>query len=312
MLRLADKPAGLSTHTSLSVNEKESRLLDGVDGFLEYCVLRDSTDLWPVHRLDKETTGAIVFARSKEVAEKLRVSFETRDVKKRYLFITDRRASQSQYTYESLIEKRGKEFVSTQSQANNSRTQFKKLGQHETFSLWEALPESGRPHQIRLHAQDLGIPILGDSLHAGSEFPSLCLHSASIEFSLDGESIHHESQTPRYFSDLTLLSDRRLCAWLAAIDRRERLLKSHCLLKSETLRWIHTEGDPLRVEQLGSIFHFSWFADQMPSQDENRSLKRLCEIMGWKDRYLQLRGDRGRTPNEERFELSQSDLALRW
>lgn len=329
----ADKPSGVTTHTSHGPL--------GQDGFVEYLSSRlgsnigskvgsnidsmtnpelastsVSRPLFVAHRLDKETTGAICFAQSKESAEFLRLAFERREVQKRYLFLTDKslketRTDSSKNTnslfVESFIERRGSEFTSELPLPNkpaNSYTEFKKIEEGDRLSLWEAIPKTGKSHQIRLHAQHLGIPILGDSCHGGSPFPSLCLHSELVSFSFEGQHLEFHSPAPRFFFKRSLANDPRLALWLTSIDRRERLLRSLSLSPlnpASTIRWIHREGDPLRVEQLGEIISLSWFANAEPSPDCRNSIDKLCEEMDWKNWFLRHRKDRGAGREEQTF-----------
>lgn len=326
-LYFADKPAGVTTHTSLDEAARQSPLTDIADGFCEHLSARTGLELFVVHRLDRGTTGAICFARSSEAAERLRRAFESRSVRKRYLFLTDADGGDNaraagdddgraagatdDFVVESYIERRGSEFVSDPSAEANARTHFRKLARDHGFTLWEARPETGKPHQIRLHAADAGIPILGDDDHGGTSFPTLALHSAEIE--IEGHT--HTSLAPIWFERRELAADMRLCHWLAAIDRRERLQRSGALppeCGQQTLRWIHSEGDPLRAEQLGDVYSLSWFSDREPTAGEWKSIERLAEIRGWTKWYLQIRGNRGRAPHEEATRRGPIDFANRW
>ena len=149
---LVDKPSGLSTH-SPDV---------GIPGFAEHLSYKLGIKLWVCHRLDKETSGAIIFAKSKEAAALLGNAFESSNVKKRYVFVTDRAPDiASTHRIESKIEKRGERFESILGGSDsNACTRFVRLSTKGKYSLWDAFPETGKPHQIRLHARDLGFPIL--------------------------------------------------------------------------------------------------------------------------------------------------------
>lgn len=278
-----------------------------------------SSPLFPVHRLDRETTGVLLFARSREATDEARALFESREVAKDYLFITDREASGTALSAESFIERVGNEYVSQRGREPNSLTTFEFIRRSGRFSLWRARPATGKPHQIRLHAQDLGLPLLGDAVHGGSEFPALCLHSASL--TIAGQTF--AAPPPIYFDDLTLLADRQLVRWLAAIDRRERALRSVARAVKDTsddggtdaaltLRWIHTEGDPLRIEQLGPVVHLNWFSEQPPRESEWASIHRLLKLKGWTKWYLQLRADRGKDPQTDRAFASEPPPPDRW
>lgn len=323
-----DKPAGLTTHTSLNDVDKKKSWVDARDGFMEWLESRlpqaNDQKLFPVHRLDRETTGVLLFALTPQAAERARTIFESREAKKEYLFLTDRQtsgetAAAQSLTAASFIERVGNEYVSRKNAEPNSQTTFEKIRGQGRFTLWRARPLTGKPHQIRLHAEDCGLSLLGDVIHGGSEYPTLCLHSASLELPAfdDHAPRKFESPAPIYFDDLSLLADRKLVRWLAAIDRRERAIKSTsslnaALASNQTVRWIHREGDPLRVEQLGEVINLNWFSDQLPSESDWRSIDALIKIRGWTSWYLQLRSDRGKDPHTDRALASEPPPPERW
>ena len=308
-LLFADKPAGCTTHTSLNEKDRLIATVDLNDGFKELLESRLGSELFTVHRLDRETSGALIFARTAKLAEKLRQAFAGRNVHKRYLLLTDRTVLNHEFEASSFIERVGNEYHSSRESKPNSKTRFRLLEASHGLFLWEAFPETGKSHQIRLHALDHGMPILGDSAHEGSAFPALCLHSCEIEFEVDGESFRHESKAPRWYFDRSLCHDQLLVKWLKAVDRRERL---GSVLSGPTLRWIHSEGDPLRAEQIGDVYSLSWFEDLLPSAAREASIRRLTEILGWEKWYLQVRGNRGRTPNEEKRMDGPTAIPARW
>jgi 23S rRNA (cytosine1962-C5)-methyltransferase len=314
----ADKPAGVTTHTSLHESERAKIQVDPNDGFKECLEARFESPLHVAHRLDRGTTGAIVFALSTEAAETLRELFATHQVQKTYLFLSDKPCAQDTFEAESFIERQGADYVSRPATAEtpaNSFTHFRRLEQSHGLTLWEAKPRSGKPHQIRLHAEACGISVLGDDEHGGSPYPALCLHSHSIEFEVSGERHHHVSPPPRWFARRALTEDPFVARWLMGIDRRERLIRSWKAFGEahpETLRWLHTESDPLRAEQLGDVHSLSWFGEGMPSPAERESLDTLISELGWGRWYLQLRGNRGRSPLEETQIRGAMDFPARW
>jgi 23S rRNA (cytosine1962-C5)-methyltransferase len=296
----ADKPPGVLTNAETSTTRTYS------DGFAEYLSERLDTTLFAVHRLDRDTTGALCFAKTQETAENLRQLFATQTGQiKRHLFLTDQKSAQTEFVRESFIETRKNETVSLQPDETsaspiNSRTRFRIVKEISGMALWEAFPETGKSHQIRLHAQDAGIPILGDNEHGGSKFPTLCLHAEKLSFEFQGQMHSYQSVAPRWFEDLTLTQDPLMCRWLAAIERRERLARSlQVSTSSETLRWIHSEGDPLRAEQLGDVVCFSWFDLHAPREAELASIAKLAAIMKWEKWYIQVRENRGQGQTEE-------------
>lgn len=331
MLRILDKPAGLTTHTSLSSEDRKKLLTNPVDSFLGHLSYRSDIELWPVHRLDVGTTGVMIAADTADEAALLSKSFESRDIEKTYYFLTDRDAAQvpaandGKIRVESFIDRHtssgnASNFFSVAPSANfpvNAITDFELIETADRISLWKATPTTGRPHQIRLHAETLGISILGDAEHGGSSFPSLCLHAESLRLRTGEKTIEAQAALPRWFKNLSLASDlskSSLLTWLVAIERRERLnrsLEAMGVKSSSTQRWIHKEGQELSVDQLGDIFQFHWYGDTLEPYDLE-SIKELAYTMGWKKWFIQRRDNRGKNPNLAEIILSDEALPLRW
>lgn len=134
-----------------------------------------------VHRLDFETSGVILFARSRESERALNRAFERRQVRKRYLFLAFGTPKAPMFQARSTIE--GKP-AQTRFQIVDARA-----GAPAFFG--EAHPVSGRRHQIRIHLKECGTPILGDVEYGGPRaialggqslsIPRVLLHAASIE-----------------------------------------------------------------------------------------------------------------------------------
>lgn len=294
----ANKPAGISTHSPGP----------GRDGFVEFLQRERRCKLFVVHRLDKMTSGAMVFARSPDAAALMTELFSQRKVQKTYLLVTDRPVASTSFKVQSHIEKKNGVFVSHGDAEVNSETAFEHLQTQGRFSLWQATPLSGKPHQIRLHASSKGIPILGDHEHGGSAFPTLMLHSSQLKFT----SFVHSSKMPRLMQDLSLLNRPRLASWIAAFERRERLWPELQGLPTNTRRLVHNDGTPLRCELLGEVACLSWFAPEDPGDEIFLDLKEFCQIIGARSWYLQHRLNRGASPNEQKIWLSDQPPPERW
>lgn len=351
MLKILDKPAGCTTHTSLSEDESKRLHIEPNDGFLEYLGSRSGKTLLPVHRLDIETSGVLLAVqsgteKSQSLTSALSSALESRDVTKVYYFITDKKPRRG-FTSGSKIEshisrvrgggqsKNGPQFVShapTTIEPINSSTMIEHVRDLGSFSLWKAIPSTGKPHQIRLHAESVGLAILGDPQHGGSDYPSLCLHAAELDVTLnmggDSTTIQARSQLPKWYSNLDLLSDPQLVSWLAAVERRERTDRSLRAMEvpvSETRREIHSaislDGTDLRCDRLGEVTHFHWYGNPLKSNsvfkpDDLARIKRLADIMKCNDWYIQHRSNRGAAPGgksqDEETALSRPELPLRW
>jgi 23S rRNA (cytosine1962-C5)-methyltransferase len=177
-LLVIDKPAGWNTHAPSPFANK---------GLYEWLKHREPrwASLAILHRLDKETSGLIVFGKTAEANRSLTQQFENREVAKKYLLLTDRSSPRSEFVAKSNIDRAGDKYKSlpSGSRGQPAETRFKFISTDEAgLFLWEAEPLTGRTHQIRVHAADHGIPIFGDVLYHGSVAPRICLHAAQLAF----------------------------------------------------------------------------------------------------------------------------------
>lgn len=127
--------------------------------------------IWIVHRLDREASGLVLFARSAEAHRVLCRAFETRSIRKTYEAWTEGvppDPSDEPLVWESSLV-RGRRRVFESASGKPSRTIARPVGpvpwRDEDLLRWELRPETGRPHQIRCHAASRGWPIAGDALY---------------------------------------------------------------------------------------------------------------------------------------------------
>lgn len=151
-----------------------------------------------VHRLDQDTSGLLLMARSLEAQRRLSRLFETRQVHKRYLAVVVGQPQQSPlagaadaegwYTIDGPIlldwERRPIHIIHPDGKPSRSRWRVMQAGADST--LIELEPVTGRTHQLRVHMQSIGHPMLGDSLYAPAEIvaisPRLMLHAHTLAF----------------------------------------------------------------------------------------------------------------------------------
>ena len=304
-LILVDKPSGVATHSPGP----------GREGILEHLMRLSGRELWPVHRLDKGTSGAIWFACNRESAANASQLFSQQQVHKTYHFLTHGRADNNQFKVASQIEKRGNEFVSVASldDSSDAVTDFTLLREQNGVSLWQAQPKTGKPHQIRLHAQSAGIAVLGDQAHAGDEFPEMMLHCTEMKVG----DFRAQSPLPRLMRQLTWAQDLKLASWILGMERRERWLRSLAAAqvpwhKDTTWRWLHNEGLPLCIDQLGEVFWLHWFADHEPQAADRERLRILCQEFSVQNWYLQTRPDRGKGTAPPPLQHSDSKPPPQW
>ena len=147
-----------------------------------------------IHRLDKDTSGLIVFGKSRLANQSLTAQFAGREVQKKYQFLTDRSAARREWTVKSKIIRAGERYISSP-HGQSAETRFRRIDMSSAdskFTLIEAEPLTGRTHQIRVHAAESNFPILGDTLYGGSAFERLCLHATELSFKhpATGEELH--------------------------------------------------------------------------------------------------------------------------
>jgi len=180
---ILNKPAGLPV------------LPDGWEKDSRYLVkmLEEKYDkIFIVHRLDKITSGVMVFARDAETHRALNMQFEHHEAQKIYHAIVEGNPRwEEKITKFPLHANVGHKHRTIVDDKNGkpSETRFKVLKRYQSSALVEALPMTGRTHQIRVHASALGHPLLGDILYGAEETDLTtrpALHAQSLTIELNG------------------------------------------------------------------------------------------------------------------------------
>lgn len=180
-LLVLDKPSGLLVIPS---PKNEVRTLTGIlnDDLKKK---EKSYRLHPCHRLDRETSGLIIYAKGKSIQKKMMDEFRERRVKKKYIAFVAGRLPKNQCEINLSIE--GKSAI----------TKYKVIEARKNFSLVEVMPLTGRTNQLRIHFKNIGHPILGETKFAfRRDFlvsaRRLCLQAKELEFRhpLTGTPVH--------------------------------------------------------------------------------------------------------------------------
>jgi RluA family pseudouridine synthase len=130
--------------------------------------IKPPAKLFIVHRIDCDTSGLVVFAKNEETHRRLSIAFEGRNVTKRYIAVVHGRPAWQETACDLPLIPNGNKLHQTiidKYQGKKSLTRFVLLGSAEHYSVIEALPETGRTHQIRVHAAALGHPVVCDSMY---------------------------------------------------------------------------------------------------------------------------------------------------
>ncbi len=160
---IINKPAGIAIHPSCS--HYESSLSNGVKYYFNQIGLHKK--IRPVNRLDKNTSGLVVFAKNEYIQECLIQQMNSKTFEKHYLALLDRILEQKQGTIDAPIARKENSIIERciSSTGDTAITHYKVLEEFKNFSLVEFLLETGRTHQIRVHSKHIGHSILGDTLY---------------------------------------------------------------------------------------------------------------------------------------------------
>jgi 23S rRNA pseudouridine1911/1915/1917 synthase len=194
-----DKPAGLLTiATDKEKDETAYR------GLTEYVRLRDKEGrarVFIVHRIDRDTSGLIVFAKKGEAKEKLQDSWGS--VEKRYLAVVEGAPSKESGIIKSNLTESKFHAVYSGPRLDESKfavTRYKVLEKGDGYTLVEISLDTGRKHQIRVHMADMGCPVAGDERYGAKTDPAkrLALHAAYLSFKhpATGKVVVFESRLP--------------------------------------------------------------------------------------------------------------------
>jgi 23S rRNA pseudouridine1911/1915/1917 synthase len=198
-LLVVDKPSGLLV---IPTPKKETNTLT--------CLLNKYLDnraieanAYPCHRLDRETSGLVVYSKGKPSQKILMEQFRKREVKKNYIAVVQGMVKQDSGTIKIGIYNRNKR------RSEPAITKYKVLQRQEVLSVLEIEPVTGRTNQIRIHLQKIGHPIVGESVYAFRKdfklkFRRVALHASGIEFKhpVSGEEMKFESSLPNDMKEL--------------------------------------------------------------------------------------------------------------
>jgi len=170
-LLVVNKPAGL---LSVPTPRNESRTLTGIlnqdaqERKLKY-------QLYPCHRLDRDTSGLVIYAKAKSIEAKMADAFRDRKVGKKYIAFVHGKLPHAQGVISSAIE------------GKSARTKYKVIQEKSNYSVVEIIPVTGRTNQIRIHFKNIQHPLVGEDKFAFRRdfvlrFKQVCLQARELEF----------------------------------------------------------------------------------------------------------------------------------
>ncbi len=179
---ILNKPAGLPVHPSIS------HFTDSLSNSVQYYFMQNhiTTKIRSVNRLDKDTSGLVIFAKNEYVQENLSRQMQHHTFEKNYQAILTGNLSQKNGTIDAPIRRKESSIIEREVNPNGQKaiTHFQLIQNFENYCFVEFKLETGRTHQIRVHSQYIGHPILGDTLYGSvsSLISRQALHAYKIAF----------------------------------------------------------------------------------------------------------------------------------
>lgn len=172
----------------------------------EYCPEKTLADYgYIAHRLDRDTSGVVILAKTPEVQLFLKRQFKEREVHKTYVAVVSGQLKLDAARLDLPLMRNLKRPTTFLVDANGkpAETFYKVLKTNGEFSLVELKPTTGRTHQLRVHMKYLGHPILGDRVYGGEKADRLYLHAEKLEITLpSGERKTFTAPVPQEFKDV--------------------------------------------------------------------------------------------------------------
>jgi tRNA pseudouridine32 synthase/23S rRNA pseudouridine746 synthase/23S rRNA pseudouridine1911/1915/1917 synthase len=214
-----EKPAGLlATHTKLVGRlARESQLTaeNLLNDYVRKGQAKSKKRVWLVHRLDRETSGVMMFAKSEEIAEKFRADWASL-TEKTYLARVEGLLEEESGTFESyLLEDTdgyrvrsvaapdARRISRSARTPKLARTEWRRISTTDGTTLVEVKLKTGRKNQIRVHFSEAGHPVIGDEKYGGERASRLYLHALSLRFRhpRTGEWLEFTAPPPKGLTD---------------------------------------------------------------------------------------------------------------
>ncbi len=199
-LMVIEKPADLLSMATATQRDKTAYAY--LTDYVRRGNPRSPERVWIVHRLDRETSGLMVFAKTEEAKRALQANWL--QAEKHYLAIVEGHPPADHGVLASHLDESGPFKVYSAPQSERTRqavTRYRVIIQRATRTLIELIPETGRRNQIRVHLADATCPIIGDHKYGARTNPArrLALHASGLQFPhpLSGELLRFESPLPQ-------------------------------------------------------------------------------------------------------------------
>lgn len=206
-----DKPSGLTVNQDETTKGQET-----VEEWVNKRQNKGSTLVSIVHRLDKDTSGLLVMAKTPGALEKLQLQFKNREVVKKYLALVHGKVEPPEGIINAPIGRNpfNRTHFGVFPGGREAYTSYRTYKAYKTYTLLELNPKTGRTHQIRVHLKYLGYPIVSDPVYGGRKnlradlkfCPRLFLHAAylKIKHPETGKVLEFNSPLPADLNKVTI------------------------------------------------------------------------------------------------------------
>jgi 23S rRNA pseudouridine955/2504/2580 synthase len=203
-LLVINKPNGVPVQGGNNVNFNIDLILPAL--------CKNNISIRLVHRIDKNTSGILLLAKSKEVAQNITMLFKENKIKKKYLTIVEGKLTKRIGKITLPVKKKKiagmEKMVIDPDSKEKAETSYKVIDCKNGLSLLEVYPKTGRKHQIRVHLQSINHPILGDNKYNkindyNQEVSSekMHLHAKEIQFILNKNKYFFKASLPNFFKE---------------------------------------------------------------------------------------------------------------
>jgi 23S rRNA G2069 N7-methylase RlmK/C1962 C5-methylase RlmI len=253
---VVNKPSGISTH----------RAHEGDLGLVEWLDLHHDLQVQICSRLDKGTSGVLLFALTPEAVAEAQTVHEEERAQKSYFFIAKKSPRTSWVCSNPLDNK-------------PCTTHFSKIREGRVHALYKAVIHRGRTHQIRRHAAASGIPLLGDREYGGKDFARLSLHCTTVEWPGIDHALH--APLPQWFESC-LDGILKEAGYLALVEKRYPFLSdiTDCCRLLQRGEY----SDDMAVDKYGQWLCVTGFNETLPAQQLlvtlEEMLTSLCRLCG--------------------------------
>ncbi len=221
-LLVINKPAGLIVHPKNATDQQPSVTAWLIERYPELAnvgepFIASGTPVprtGVVHRLDKDTSGLLLVAKTNDAFLYLKNLFQTRKIKKSYLALVYGHPKESAGVIDAPLGRIGMKRTTRINEEKlqdkkEAVTEYRTLRSFKEYAFLEVSPKTGRTHQIRVHLKSIGCPIVGDPVYAPKDWPlpseltRLFLHAQKLSFTTpDGKALTLEADLPDDLADV--------------------------------------------------------------------------------------------------------------